>query len=308
MSSLTFAVTKKHFKLKSCPLMSSKPKALLLVNPFSGNKRGVRVANMIAPRLKPLYDIHQHISQAPGEVTQTIRNLKHEMDAVFVVGGDGTVNEVLQEIVNTHLTLGVFPLGSGNATAYELGILTMNQGLKRILNGKIKTYDCGLMNERYFMNIAGLGFDTVIALGAEKQKLRGPAAYVRLVLKHYLSYKPLRLSFKVEHKKWHCKIFMVNIANMRQLGNFAFTAPMAKPDDGLLDLCILKPFPKAFSSDILLRLFSASLHNSRYYEHMSVDRLKIEGDFKYANVDGESIKVDGSMEIKVVPKSVKIFS
>lgn len=288
--------------------MSVKSKALLVVNPFSGNKRGVRVADMIYKRLLPHYDLRQYVSQASGEAAREIRELKDEIDAVFVVGGDGTVNEVLQEVVNTHLSLGVFPLGSGNATAYELGILTMNQGLKRILNGHVKIYDCGLMNDRYFMNIAGLGFDTVIALGVEKQKLRGPAAYVRLVLKHYLSYQPLRLSFKVGHKKFQHQIFMVNIANMRQLGNFAFTAPMAKPDDGLLDLCILKPFPKAFSSDILLRLFSANLHNSRYYEHMPVRELEIQGDFKFANVDGESIKVDGSIRIKIIPRSVKIFS
>lgn len=288
--------------------MPDKLRALLVINPFSGNKRGLRVAKIIAQRLIPRFDVEDFVSQAPGQALKHLKQHKASYDAVFVVGGDGTVNEVLQAIVNTHITLGVFPLGSGNATAYELGILTMNSGLKRILAGRTKTYDCGLMNDRYFMNIAGLGFDTVIALGAEKQKLRGPAGYVRLVLKHYLSYKPLRLSFKTKQKKWRCKVFMANIANMRQLGNFAFTAPMAKPDDGRLDLCILKPFPKAFSSDILLRLFSASLHNSRYYEHVEVEQLKIEGDFEYANVDGESIKVDGLINIKIIPQSVKIFS
>ena len=288
--------------------MPDKVRALLVINPFSGNKRGLSVANIIAQRLVSKYDIEQFVSQAPGQALEYLNHHKTSFSAVFVVGGDGTVNEVLQAIVNTPLILGVFPLGSGNATAYELGILTMNIGLRRILNGRVKTYDCGLMNERYFMNIAGLGFDTVIALGAEKQKLRGPAGYVRLVLKHYLSYKPLRLTFKTQQKKWRCKVFMANIANMRQLGNFAFTAPMAKPDDGLLDLCILKPFPKAFSSDILLRLFSANLHNSRYYEHIEVEQLKIEGDFEYANVDGETIKVDGQINIKIIPQSVKIFS
>ncbi len=288
--------------------MSEKRNAIMVVNPFSGNKRGIRVAHIISRKLVNSYNIEQFISQSSGEAASYIKQKQHSIDAVFVVGGDGTINELLQVVVNTPIILGVFPLGSGNATAYELGILTMNQGLKRILNGEAKTYDCGLMNERYFMNIAGVGFDTIIALGVEKQKLRGPAAYVRLVLKHYLRYQPLSITFKVKGKQWESNIFMVNIANMRQLGNFAFTAPMAHPDDGKLDLCILKPFPKAFSSDILLRLFSGKLHNSRYYEHMSVDEAEIKGDFEYANVDGESIKVNGLMKIRIIPQSVKIFS
>lgn len=288
--------------------MTTRPKALLAVNPFSGNKRGVRVASIIAHRLSPYYDIEQHVSSQPGELAAVIDAKRDAIFAVFVVGGDGTVNEVLQVVVNTSLVLGVFPLGSGNATAYELGILTLNQGLRRILNGVTKTYDCGLVNGRYFMNIAGVGFDTVIALGAEKEHVRGPAAYVRLVLKHYLSYKPLNITFITDSEEWVSQVFVANIANMRQLGNFAFTAPMAKPDDGYLDLCLLKPFPKAFSSDILLRLFAGLLPNSRYYEHKRVKQLKITGDFMHAQVDGESIKVDGQMHISVVAQSITIFS
>lgn len=286
----------------------SKKTALLLVNPFAGNKRGMRVADLIARSLRPYYDLKIYVSNAPSDVTRIVREFKDDVDAVFVVGGDGTVNEVLQSIVGSNLILGVFPLGSGNATAFEMGILTIKQGLRKIIKGKVKTLDCGKVNDRYFMNITGTGFDTAIAADFHTKQMRGLPGYAHLVVKNYFTYKPLDLTFDDGEKVWNMKTFMVNIANMRQLGNFAFTAPMAKPEDGFLDLCIIKPFPMVSSSDILLRLFSRNLDKSKYYEHKLVKQLTVKGDFTHANIDGESIEVNGQMDISVIPQSVRIFS
>ncbi len=282
--------------------------ALLVVNPISGNKRGVRVAHLISRRLKPYFDIEIAISNAPGDAAKIILEKKNSIDTVLVVGGDGTLNEVLQVVVNTHITLGVFPVGSGNATAYELGILTIKGGIRRIINSNVKLYDCGKMNDCYFMNIAGTGFDTVVAHEFGKTGYRGLPGYVGVIIKHYFKYKPLKIKINDGTRKWQRTVFMVNIANMRQLGNFAFTAPMARPNDGILDLCIIKPFSKAFTSDFIFRLFSRNLDKSRYYEHTPVKSVRIKGDFNYANVDGESIPVNGKMEISVIPQSVKIYS
>lgn len=282
--------------------------ALLVVNPFSGNKRGLRVAHLISKRLSPYFEIKTSISRSPGDAAKAITQHKEEIESVFVVGGDGTLNEVLQVVAKTPISLGIFPVGSGNATAYELGILNIKTGIRRIINGTIKSYDCGKMNGHYFMNIAGTGFDTVVANEFSNKGHRGLPGYVHTIIKHYFKYSPLKVKIKSGNQKWKRKVFMVNIANMRQLGNFAFTAPMARPDDGVLDLCIIKPFPKAFTSDLILRLFSRNLDKSRYYEHTPVKKVKIKGDFTHANVDGESIPVDGVMKIKVIPQSVNIYS
>lgn len=282
--------------------------ALLVVNPFSGNKRGMREADFIAKKLRPFFSITIYVSNASGEAAKAVLERKDSIDAVFVVGGDGTVNEVLQVVVGTPLVLGLFPVGSGNATAYELGIITIQLAIRTIISDNIKTYDCGLINGRYFMNMAGTGFDTVVASEFAKKEERGLPGYVHLILKHYFNYSPLKITMNDGKQKWQRTVFMVNIANMRQLGNFAFTAPMAKSSDGILDLCIIRPFPKAFTSDLLLRLFSRNLDKSRYYEHTPVQNVVIKGDFSHANVDGESIPVDGVMDISVVPQSVKIYS
>lgn len=282
--------------------------ALLVVNPFSGNKRGMRVADLIAKKLRSHFDITIYVSNAPGDAAKAIVKRQDVLDAVFVVGGDGTVNEVLQVVVGTSIALGLFPVGSGNATAYELGNITMQIAIRKIINNNIKVYDCGKINGRYFMNIAGTGFDTVVANDFAKKENRGLPGYVHLILKHYFNYSPLKITMNDGEHKWRRTVFMVNIANMRQLGNFAFTAPMAKPSDGILDLCIIKPFPKAFTSDLLLRLFSRNLDKSRYYEHTAVKQVVIKGDFSHANVDGEHIQVDGVMDISIIPQSVHLYS
>lgn len=282
--------------------------ALLAVNPFSGNKRGMRVADLIAKKLRSHFHISIYVSNAPGDAAKAIKERIDTLDAVFVVGGDGTVNEVLQVIVGTEIALGLFPVGSGNATAYELGNITMQLAIRKILSDNVKTYDCGKINDRYFMNIVGTGFDTVVAYDFAQKESRGLPGYVHLILKHYFNYSPLQIKINDGKNTWRRKVFMVNIANMRQLGNFAFTAPMAKPNDGILDLCIVKPFPKAFTSDLLFRLFSRNLDKSRYYEHTPVTSVTIKGDFTHANIDGESIKVDGVMDISVVPQSVRLYS
>ncbi|MDA3854253.1 MAG: YegS/Rv2252/BmrU family lipid kinase [Bacteroidales bacterium] len=282
--------------------------ALLVVNPFSGNKRGMRVADLIAKKLRSHFDITIYVSNAPGDAAKAIEERITTLDAVFVVGGDGTVNEVLQVVVGTPLALGLFPVGSGNATAYELGNITMQLAIRKIQNDNIKTYDCGNINGRYFMNIVGTGFDTVVANDFAKKETRGLPGYVHLILKHYFNYSPLKITMDDGEHQWRRTVFMINIANMRQLGNFAFTAPMAKPNDGVLDLCIIKPFPKAFTSDLLLRLFSRNLDKSRYYEHSPVKNVVIKGEFSHANVDGEHIQVNGVMNISVVPQSVHIYS
>lgn len=281
--------------------------ALLVVNPFSGNKRGMRVADIIAKSLKTHFKVKIFVSNAAGEAATAVQQNKG-IENVFIVGGDGTVNEVLQVVVGTSIKLGIFPVGSGNATAFELGILTLRQGIRKIVQQNAKTYDCGKVNDRYFMNITGAGFDTVVASKFDKAKYRGLTGYVHLIVKNYFQYKPLKLQLNDGEKKWQRTVFMVNVANMRQLGNFAFTAPMANPRDGFLDLCVIKPFPKAFTSDLLLRLFSRNLDKSRYYEHKAVKEVTICGDFTHANVDGESVEVNGKLNISVIPNSVQIYS
>jgi YegS/Rv2252/BmrU family lipid kinase len=285
-----------------------KKPALIIVNPYSGNRRGKQVANLIAKKLSSHYDIEFYYTEGAESATREVKKRLSEIEAVFVVGGDGTINDVLQGIVGSQIPMGVFPFGSGNATALEMGIRSMSGGIKKILGGRIRTIDCAQLNGRYFVNLAGIGFDSVVAHEFQTRKHRGLVGYILVSGKNFLNYRPLNLTINSDNKRWDEKVFMVTIANMRQMGNNALIAPMAKPDDGILDLCIIRPFPRLQLPDMGFKLFSGKLNESQYYHHKHVTQLRIEGDFEYVHIDGEPIRVDGIIEVSIVPNSVRIFA
>lgn len=285
-----------------------KKPALIIINPFSGNRRGRQVGNLIAKKLSSDYDIELYFTEGAESATNRVKELINDIDAVFVVGGDGTINDVLQGVTGSQVPMGVFPFGSGNATALEMGINSMSGGIKKIQKGRIKTIDCGVLNGRYFINLAGIGFDSVVANDFNARKLRGLVGYLLVSGKNFLNYRPLNLSFNCEGKTWEEKVFMVSIANMRQMGNNALIAPMAKPADGLLDLCTVRPFPRILLPEMGIKLFSGKINDSQYYDHQHVKKIHIEGDFEYVHIDGEPVRADGIIEASIVPESVKIFA
>jgi len=280
----------------------------MIVNPYSGNRRGKHVADLIAGKLSSKYDIDFYFTEGAGSATREAEKRIDVIEAVFVVGGDGTINDVLQGVACSQINMGVFPFGSGNATALELGIRSMSLGISKILKGDVRIIDCGRLNNRYFMNLAGIGFDSVVANDFQARKQRGLVGYILVSGKNFLNYRPISLTFKSEGITWEEKVFMVSIANMRQMGNNALIAPMAKPDDGKLDLCIVKPFPHLMLPEMGFKLFSGKLEESEYYHHRYINNLQVEGDFEYVHIDGEPVRADGIIDVSIVPESVRMFA
>jgi YegS/Rv2252/BmrU family lipid kinase len=266
------------------------------------------VANLIAKKLSSYYDIEFYYTEGAESATKQVQKRLTDIEGVFVVGGDGTINDVLQSIVGSDVPMGVFPFGSGNATALEMGIRSMSAGIKKIKEGRLRTIDCGLLNDRYFINLAGIGFDSVVANDFQTRKLRGIVGYILASGKNFLNYRPINLTFSCEEKTWDEKVFMVSIANMRQMGNNALIAPMAKPNDGKLDLCIVRPFSRLMLPEMGFKLFSGKLNESQYYRHKHIKDIRVEGDFEYVHIDGEPVRVDGIINVSIIPDSVKIFA
>jgi diacylglycerol kinase (ATP) len=89
---------------------------------------------------------------------------KENVTVIVAVGGDGTIHEVINGLVNTNIPLGIIPAGSGNDFARGLGIpLKHDKALERILNGNPKIIDIGYVNSTYFCTVTGIGFDGEVA-------------------------------------------------------------------------------------------------------------------------------------------------
>ncbi len=147
--------------------------ATLIHNPKSGRKPHLRekaLQEAAAALRQAGVRVQLAATEAPGHATELARGaVAQGCDAVIACGGDGTVLEVLQGLVNTEVALGVLPLGTKNALAWELGIPTAPQRAARLLAdsdkvrvavGKVEFEQrSGARGERYFMSAAGIGAD-----------------------------------------------------------------------------------------------------------------------------------------------------
>ena len=107
------------------------------------------------------------------------------------------------------------------------------------------------------LNVAGIGLDSFVAHSFNELKLRGFLPYVWLTLKTFLQLRPFHVTIRCEGEIIvNEKLFVLTIANTRQFGNNAFIAPEARPNDGKLDLVLIKPFPK----DIGYAFYNPAFH------------------------------------------------
>ncbi len=177
-------------------------RATLIYNPRSGRKARQRAVDDAAAVLRDLgIEVKVEATSAPGSGTQqAARAVEHGCDAVIACGGDGTVFEVLQSVVNTDVALGVLPMGTKNALAYELGIPTDPRAAARILAGSEKVRiavghagferHAGGRGQCYFMSAAGIGADAemMYRLAANFNRRLGMWSYYREGLQVFLGH------------------------------------------------------------------------------------------------------------------------
>lgn len=259
-----------------------KKKILFIINPISGGLNKTIFPSLIGKHLDlNIFDAQIIYSEYHGHA-QTLASeaLADNFDIVVAVGGDGTINEVASALESSGKIMGIIPCGSGNGLARTLKIPLKNiLAVKRLNNLKTTKIDVGVVNNRKFFNMAGMGFDAHIsALFANSQK-RGFSGYFKSTIKEIKSYKPQEYVIEIDGKPRKEKAFMVSIANSSQYGNNAHVSPFATINDGKLDLCIIKPFPIYSFPKLVYRMFSRTSNLSRFVEiiqgnHFQIKRVK----------------------------------
>jgi diacylglycerol kinase family enzyme len=166
----------------------------------------------------------------------------------------------------------------------------------------------GKVNNRFFFCTCGTGFDARVGKIFYKLGGRGFMNYLRTVIREFISYKPKKYKIHIDGKKYKQKAFLVTIANAGQYGNNAYIAPEAKIDDGLLDICILRPFPRFKSVILGLRLFNRTIDKSRYLDVFRGREIIIRRKKKIQmHLDGEPVKMKHHVYVSIVPESLKVI-
>ncbi len=282
-------------------------KALFILNPNAG----VQPVNfIIALELNHRKNVSYVKSRSIDDTKILLDDNFDKYDVFVAAGGDGTVHSVASKLIGSQKILGVLPLGSGNGFAKEFGFWPIIKPLiDDIEHGESLNIDVIEINDKLCLNVAGIGLDSFVAHSFARLKLRGFFPYIWLTFKTFLQLRPVFITIHIDGEKIISEdLFVLTIANTRQFGNYAFIAPDAVPNDGLLDIVIIKPFPKILGPLFIIRLFTKRINNSKYVRNIKTNKeVVIQTDENRFHIDGEPVKISGKVIVRIKREALKVL-
>ncbi len=283
-----------------------------IVNPVSGRGKGKIIGEHIIDHLNRLsIDFEVEWTERPGHAIELAEQGVKNHTVIVAVGGDGTMNEVLNGMAGGNNVLGLIPVGSGNDFARAVGIpFDFKQALEVLLRGRKKQIDLGKANERFFGNGVGIGFDAYVVHNSLKvRRLRGNAIYLYSVLRTLKEYKPVPLEIHFNGSTKIDDFFMISVGNGVSMGGGFYLTPDAQMDDGLFDLCLIQNMPMVSILKNLLKVYSGKHKEDPRVEMQRTDRLQIESRKPFGvHIDGEllSLKMK-KLEIEIIPRGLEVI-
>lgn len=297
-----------------------------IVNPNAGNGKGkkdrIRISDILSRNdirftMKP--------TERKGHAIAITRELIVSGCRKFIcIGGDGTLNEIINGIfLQDHcpaneITLSLIPVGTGNDWGRMFGIPLVYEGAVEIIRqGKTLLHDVGVVDyyngdqekRHYFLNIAGLGFESVVVRKSNKQKEKGKsnkAIYFYNLLSSLISYKNSPAELIIDGKASNAKVFSINVGNGRYCGGGMRQTPDALPDDGLLDITVIKAIGRVEIIRSLKLLYDGTILSHPKVDGYRSNNLKVSsGSLLYLEADGESLGHTPAV-FSIIPSAVNI--
>ncbi len=217
----------------------------LIINPASGTWLPRVDADVIRGRMARRWiSLHVHETRAQGNATRFAREaIDRGSDLVIAAGGDGTINEVINGLAGTPVPLAILPQGTENVLAQEFSIpLDLSHATDVMFEGYTVTIDLGRVLDRYFLLMAGIGLDAQVASEVDPlmKKIFGSAAYPLTALQTVVTFDPSEMEIFVDGEKSPRRGFFVIVGNSRNYAGGFKVTPLARLDDGKLDVCIFK--------------------------------------------------------------------
>lgn len=302
-------------------------KYIFIINPAAGKHKALEIKEKITAKFsregkmdnliiafteRPL-----HAGEIAGEYAKTYK----KECIIYACGGDGTINEVANGIYGTNAVMGIIPSGTGNdfiKSAYK--IRTAEKIIENLFEYKINTVDCAKIDNRIFMNVSSMGFDTIVAEKAKelvkKFKFLGKFSYLLAIFvclagKKYSNIRYYMVSVdesgKLSRKEGEVEFVLAAFANGKSYGGMFTPCPNASITDGVLDVCIAGRLSTMKILPLIPRYIKGSHTN-----HPAVGMFKIKkavikglGENLLINCDGESFKKE-SVDIEVIPGGINL--
>jgi len=299
---------------------------MVIVNPNAGHGKGKKDWKQISSYLNKYNLSYEYcFTEYPFHAIELTSTALGKGFRNFIgVGGDGTMNEIVngifrqKEIPATEITLGTITVGTGNDWGRMFDMPSgYEESVKIISEGKTTLHDAGLCiyNEgekeirRFFINIAGLGFDALVVKRTNRQKERGKkgkAIYMWNLLMSLIVYRHVHTDVEIDGNRISNETFTISIGIGKYSGGGMMQTPHALHDDGLFDITIIKRIGKGEVIRNLKRLYDGSIYDHPKIEWYRGKNIRINSDPKiHAEADGESLG-HSPIEFRIIPKCINV--
>jgi diacylglycerol kinase (ATP) len=270
-----------------------------LVNQRAGNGRGRNVWNRVETRLKEKNIPYQAaFSLGKQHAIETAYKWRQDFPdlTLVVIGGDGTLQSVVDFLVDTQVQLGVIPAGSGNDLARALGIpLDAMSALEILLRGQVRGMDVLVAGGTKSLTIIGAGLDAQVAYSTNRSRVKkwfnklglGNLSYVVILLKTLFLYHPVNILLRIDGASYELRdVWLIAAANVPSYGGGMKICPGARYDDGLMQVCVvhsisrwafIRTFPLVYRGNHLKHP-GITVYNAKDIEIQSDSPVHVHGD------------------------------
>lgn len=285
------------------------PRALLLVNRHA--RQGEKSLNEAIDCLKTLgFDLIEESTEDPKHLGDVIKRYQKEIDLVIAGGGDGTLNAIVDAIVDTQLPLGVLPMGTANDLARTLGIPnSLPEACKIIASGYLRRIDLGWVNGKHFFNVASMGLSVKITQRLTKEVKRrwGIFAYAATALQVIWESRPFQAEIRINGTSFRVKTVQIAVGNGRYYGGGMAVVHDAAIDDQRLDLYSME-IENWWQIILLLPAMRQGRHiysrNVRVLEGKEIEVFTRKP--RPINTDGEITTYTPAL-FRVIPKAISVL-
>ena len=286
----------------------------LIFNPAA---RGANRSNILARLSSGLEAAGHNVMTYPTVIAGHGTSLAHqaigqEAEVIVAIGGDGTINDIIQGMVGSNVPLAVYPAGTTNVWCKQIGMPSeLGQAIRVITHGVRRKIDLGKIDNRYFLLMAGIGLDGEVtsAVNPSLKRHFGKWAYGLPALRLALSFPVGKIKLELDDQKMEVESSLIIVSNTRRYAIFEL-APAACLDDGLLEVLILE------DKSVRIRLQSAVSFAINRSEHdLNIKRYKV----RQLSVQSQNelgIQVDGDaagrtsttpVQIECVPLALEVI-
>jgi len=277
-----------------------------------------KIADRIKEEVKIKFDgnkYHVKISESSfkGETKTLAREaVLDKTDLIVACGGDGTINEIINEIKETKFKIAIVPIGSGNGIARHFKIpLDISKSLDLILRHNYTFVDIGKVNGSLFLGNVAFGIGADFIKNYHKIKNKGLVGYFLAFIKTIFSIKEKQFIIDIDGERIISTPLILIVSNTNQQGyNFTVT-PKAKTDDGLLDMFIIENI--SFLKNIInvfKIILGLNFHpGERIYKKFETLNITPQRPIKNIQIDGENLNLnDVTYKIKLVKKTLQLIT